>query len=222
MINNVILKGKKDRLSIHLDKDTDFETLKESLKTRIKSAGKFFQESHMAVEFLGKELSEEEENVLLRLLGEEGLKVSYLISDDLPFKEPLFFKSSLIDEGLTKFYKGSLRSGGNLESEGNIVILGDVNPGARVKALGNIVVLGYLNGTAHAGGNEEEGAFIAALRMNPIQLRIGHRIARSPSGDMLATNRIKKDGSLEIAYIKDGKMLIEGLNKKTLENMIKF
>ena len=176
----------------------------------------------MAVEFLGKELSEDEENILLKILGEEGLSVSYLISDDTPPREALFLRKSLIEEGLTKFYKGSLRSGGCLEGEGNIVILGDVNPGAKVKALGNIVVLGYLNGTAHAGGNEEEGAFIAALKMNPIQLRIGQRIARSPNGDMLATNRVKKDGSLEIAYIKDGKILIEGFNKKTLDSMIKF
>jgi len=222
MINHVILKGKKDRLSIHLNEDVDFKTLKESLTLKLRSAGKFFQESHMAVEFLGRDLSEVEENNLLHLIGEEGINISFLLSDDLPFQEPLFLKSTLIDEGVTKFYKGSLRSGGNLESDGNIVILGDVNPGARVKALGNIVVLGYLNGTAHAGGVEEEGAFIAALKMNPIQLRIGQIIARSPNGDMLATNKIKKEGSLEIAYIKDGNMLIEELGKKTLENMIKL
>jgi len=221
-VNNVILKGKKDRLAIHLSKEIDFETLKVSLREKLKSAGKFFTEGSLAIEFLNREMNNQEENDLLELIQGEGIDISCLISSDASKMESSFFKKNLIDEGLTKFYRGSLRSGGNLESEGNIVILGDVNPGARVSAMGNIVVLGYLNGTAHAGGDSEEGAFIAALKMNPIQLRIGHRIARSPSGDMLATNRIKKDGSLEVAYIKEDKMLIESLSKNTLENMIKF
>lgn len=222
MNNNVILKGKKDRLAIHLDRDVDFETLKESLRSKLKSAGKFFQEGDIAIEFVDRDLSEEEENSLLKIISEEGLDISCLISKETSRIETDLFRKSLIDEGLTKFFRGSLRSGGSLESEGNIVILGDVNPGARVRASGNIVVLGYLNGTAHAGGLEEDGAFIAALKMNPIQLRIGQRIARSPNGDMLTTNRIKKGGSLEVAYIKDGNMLIEGFSKKTLENMMKF
>lgn len=221
-MNNVILKGKKDRLAIHLNREVDFETLKVSLREKLKSAGKFFTEGDMAIEFLNREMSNQEENELLEVIQGEGIDISCLISSDTSGVEPSFFKKNLIDEGLTKFYRGSLRSGGNIESEGNIVILGDVNPGARVSAMGNIVILGYLNGTAHAGGDNEEGAFIAALKMNPIQLRIGHRIARSPSGDMLTTNRIKKDGSLEVAYIKEDKMLIETLSKSTLENMIKF
>jgi len=221
-MNNVILKGKKDRLAIHLNKESDFETLKVSLREKLRSAGRFFTNGSMAIEFLSREMNNQEENELLEIIQEEGIDISCLISPENSGAETSFFKKNLIDEGLTKFYRGSLRSGGNLESKGNIVILGDVNPGARVSAMGNIVVLGFLNGTAHAGGESEEGAFIAALKMNPIQLRIGHRIARSPSGDMLATNKIKKDGSLEVAYIKDDKMLIENLNRSTLENMIKF
>ncbi len=221
-MNNVILKGKKDRLAIHLNKELDFETLKASLREKLRSAGKFFANESMAIEFLNREMNNQEENELLGIIQEEGIDISCLISPENPGGEIQIFKKNLIDEGPTKFYRGSLRSGASLESEGNIVILGDVNPGARVSAMGNIVVLGYLNGTAHAGGESEEGAFIAALKMNPIQLRIGHRIARSPSGDMLTTNRIKKDASLEVAYIKDDRMLIEDLSRSTLEDMIKF
>lgn len=221
-MDNVILKGKKDRLVIQLNKDIDFETLKDSLREKLKSAGKFFTNDKMAIEFSVRELSGAEEDLLLEILREEGIDVSCLLSEEVVLNRPSLLKSDLIDNGLTRFYKGSLRSGSSIESEGNIVILGDVNPGAKVEAMGNIVVLGYLNGTAHAGGTSEEGAFIASLKMNPIQLRIGPKIARSPSGDMLTTNRIKKDGSLEVAYIKDEKMVIEDLNKEALNNMIKF
>lgn len=221
-MDNVILKGKRDRLVIQLNKGVDFETLKNSLREKLKSAGKFFTNGEMAIEFLGRELIGGEEDILLKILQEEGIAVSCLLSEEMVVKKSALFNSNLIDNGLTRFYRGSLRSGSSVESEGNIVILGDVNPGAKVKAMGNIVVLGYLNGTAHAGGSSEEGAFIASLKMNPIQLRIGPKIARSPNGDMLATNRIKKNGSLEVAYIKDEKMVIENLSKDTLNNMIKF
>ena len=71
-----------------------------------------------------------------------------------------------------KFYKGTLRSGQVLEAGSSIIILGDVNPGATVVSKGNVVVLGTLKGTIHAGAAGNEGAFVAALNMNPMQIRI--------------------------------------------------
>ena len=62
----------------------------------------------------------------------------------------------------TKFHRGSLRSGQKLETEGSLVILGDVNSGAEVIASDNIVVLGALRGLAHAGAKGNEQAIIAA------------------------------------------------------------
>lgn len=79
-----------------------------------------------------------------------------------------------------RFYKGTLRSGQLLEADTSIVILGDVNPGANVISKGNVVVLGTLKGTVYAGGAGNENSFVAALCMNPVQIRIGDVIARSP------------------------------------------
>lgn len=41
---------------------------------------------------------------------------------------------TLAQEGKALFIGGTLRSGAKLESEGNIVIIGDVNPGSIVRA----------------------------------------------------------------------------------------
>ena len=78
-----------------------------------------------------------------------------------------------------RFYKGTLRSGQVLESETSIIILGDVNPGARVISKGNVVVLGAMKGNAFVGAAGNESAFVAALSMDPMQIRIGDVIARS-------------------------------------------
>ena len=49
------------------------------------------------------------------------------------------------------FYKGTLRSGQVFESDGSVVVLGDVNPGGKVVAKGSVIVLGSLKGNIFAG-----------------------------------------------------------------------
>ena len=78
-----------------------------------------------------------------------------------------------------KFYKGTLRSGQVLESETSIIILGDVNPGATVVSKGNVVVLGTLKGSIYVGAGGNENTFVAALSMDPMQIRIADYIARN-------------------------------------------
>lgn len=87
-----------------------------------------------------------------------------------------------IKEHNTKFYKGNLRNGMSLDFDGSLVILGDVNPGAQVTATGNILILGALKGLAHAGCRGNSEAFVFALHLIPVQLRIGSIITRFPDG----------------------------------------
>ena len=76
----------------------------------------------------------------------------------------------------TKFHRGSLRSGQKMESEGSLVILGDVNSGAEVMASDNIVVLGALRGLAHAGAKGNKQAIISAGLLDTVQIRIANVI----------------------------------------------
>ena len=47
-----------------------------------------------------------------------------------------------------------------LQADGDLVVIGDVNPNGRVVAAGNIYVLGRLKGIAHAGSNgNREGSY---------------------------------------------------------------
>ncbi len=78
------------------------------------------------------------------------------------------------------FYKGTVRSGERISSNGNLCIIGDVNPGAIVSANENIYVWGKLIGIAFAGKSGNKNASIASLYLNPLQLRIADIIAIGP------------------------------------------
>lgn len=82
----------------------------------------------------------------------------------------------------TLYIKKTIRSGQSITSDGNLVIVGDVNPGAEIRAKGDITVWGILGGIAHAGSEGNTQARIRALKMNAIQLRIADIFARRPDG----------------------------------------
>jgi septum site-determining protein MinC len=75
---------------------------------------------------------------------------------------------------------GTLRSGRLIETNGHLVVLGDVNRGAELRAKGDIVIWGELKGIAHAGFPDNTAASIRALRLDALQLRIADVIARRP------------------------------------------
>ncbi len=78
------------------------------------------------------------------------------------------------------FHEGTLRSGEHLEVEGDVLLLGDVNPGASISSTGDVLIFGRLLGTAHAGNSGNINAKIVALELKPLQLRIAEKIARGP------------------------------------------
>jgi len=77
-------------------------------------------------------------------------------------------------------HEGTLRSGERISSNGNLCIIGDVNPGAIVSAKKNIYVWGKLLGIAFAGKSGDKNASISSLYLNPLQLRIADVIAIGP------------------------------------------
>ena len=78
------------------------------------------------------------------------------------------------------FHEGTVRSGDRISSNGNLCIIGDVNPGAIVSAKKNIYVWGKLLGIAFAGKYGDNKASITSLYLNPLQLRIADVIAIGP------------------------------------------
>ena len=112
------------------------------------------------------------------ILSGKSLKInSIYVKEQEVKKKLLLLKSTIKDDVL---HEGTVRSGDRLSSNGNLCIIGDVNPGAIVSAKKNIYVWGKLLGIAFAGKDGDKNASIASLYLKPVQLRIADVIAIGP------------------------------------------
>ena len=214
MSNHVIIKGKNDRLVIALDPDISFLDICDILKTKILEAKDFIGNSRMAIEFSGRTLTNEEENTLIGIITDNSnIVISYIFSkrEDSDEEIDLEHLNPLIEEGKTHFYRGTLRSGSKIESDGNIVVLGDVNPSSIIKARGNVIVLGHLNGTVYAGLGGDDRAFIGAVHFNPIQITIGMKTITDIQNEILDSTRVNRKDKFKVARIRNQEIVVEEL-----------
>lgn len=219
MNNTVIIKGTKSGMTVILDKEVSFEQLLQDVKEKFTESSKFWGNAQMAIQFEGRRLNNDEQRRVIDMIEENSsLKILCVIDNDPKqeekFQKALSDKLNELSAQTGQFYKGTLRSGQVLESEGSIIILGDVNPGGKVIAKGNVVVLGALKGTAYAGISGNECSFVAALEMSPMQIRIADIIARSPDGKKTSLG----SGPM-IAYTEEGNICIQPLNKNIIHDI---
>jgi septum site-determining protein MinC len=100
----------------------------------------------------------------------------------------------------------TLRSGRTVRNNGNVIVIGNVNPGAEIVAGGNVIVWGKLRGRVHAGANGDESAVICALDLAPTQLRIANFITTSPEDK-------RRKPRPETASVRQGRIIAEVWNE---------
>ena len=220
---SVVLKLYKEGMLVSVNKKLSFGELKDTVVEKFKKSENFFKGLTLKVGFMGVELTADESTQLIEAVSETLSCKAVLWENPEPIEKTTeeklnhdltsdqimsnAFKIDVADEN-TKFYTKTIRSGQLLESDGNIVVVGDVNPGAELVATGNIVVMGTVKGTVHAGAKGNREAIVAALNLSPIQLRIANVISRSPDYD------VERGLVPEIAYIRDDKIFIEDFLQK--------
>lgn len=175
MKNCVSINLKKNEILIKLNDDAGQIEIVENLKKKLPELKKLYKDAKTPITVTGKILKNREIDEIQELIKS---KIDVEIEFDMPKSLGLssikkaFDKKIAISE--TKFHRGSLRSGQKLESEGSLVIIGDVNSGAEVMASDNIIVLGALRGLAHAGAKGNKQAIIAAGLVDTVQIRIAN------------------------------------------------
>ncbi|MBO8163826.1 MAG: septum site-determining protein MinC [Brevibacillus sp.] len=200
--SKVTIKGTKDGLVFIMDDTCSFDELLADLREKI-------EHSHQQILTgplirvtlkLGKRYCTPEQlEELTQIIRQKGNLVIHTIDTEVISKEEAYAelsKTNFLIEART------IRSGQVLEFDGDILILGDVNPGGTVKSTGSIYVMGSLRGVAHAGINGDTGKVIASSSLQPTQLRIAEVISRP--GD----EWVNAKGVAEFAYLEDGKMLV--------------
>ncbi|MCI6020808.1 MAG: septum site-determining protein MinC [Clostridia bacterium] len=222
MVNNsVVIKGSKHGIVVVLDDSVSFDELKEAVRDKFSGASKFFDKANMAISFEGRSLNDEQQRQLLDIISEvSDINIVCVIDNDelkdAYFKRAVEAKLDDMAASTGQFYKGTLRSGQILESESSIIILGDVNPGGKVIAKGNVIVLGSLKGNIYAGADGNEDAFVVAIDMEPMQIKIGDVIARCSDGSNSAKSKTHEP---RIAYVDEGNIYIEKLERDVLADI---
>ncbi|MEA4853445.1 MAG: septum site-determining protein MinC [Christensenella sp.] len=229
MQNIITIKGKEDGLEINLDEKSTYPVLREELMVKLKKNKDFFRNSDTKIVFRGKKISKAQQMELSRVFSmdygirdvsfgekEGALKEAELTIEHaaaMPAHKPddFFDEVDLVSnsyfDAQSIFINNTIRSGQRIECEGDIVVIGDVNPGAEVIAGGSIAVFGKLRGLAHAGCSGRTDVCVAAMNMCPKQLRVSGRVVTFPGA------REDVQGA-EIAELKDGKVVIRPVNTR--------
>ena len=195
---------RKDEIVIKLNESATQEQIVEGLKKKLTELKKLYKDEKTPIRVTGKILKNKEIDEIQELIKS---KIDVEIEFDSPKGLGLsnikktFEKEIATSE--TKFHRGSLRSGQRLETEGSLVILGDVNDGAEVIAGENIIVLGDLRGLAHAGAKGNKEAIIAASSIEAPQLRISNIIKEREREEILESTQktyayVDADGKMEL------------------------
>lgn len=175
MKNCVSINLKRNEIVIKISEEAEIKDIIENLKKKLPELKKLYKDEKTPIKVTGKVLKNKEIDEIQILIKE---KIDVEIEFDTPKTLGLhsikktFSKKTEVSE--TKYFRGSLRSGQKMETEGSLVVLGDVNSGAEIVAGDNIIVLGALRGLAHAGAKGNKQAIIAAGILDTVQIRIAN------------------------------------------------
>ncbi len=226
--NPINIKGIRDGLLFTLGSGADDKVLS-ALLTELAAKREFLKGSKVTLDVGSRSFSRTQLTQLLKQFSEDGLELWAVLAERESTRESARqlglatrIPGSATDlEGrhlreimepersaaaappiTSLLLKETIRSGRAIHHEGDVIIIGDVNPGAEIVAGGNVIVWGRLRGLVHAGAFGDHGALICALELNPTQLRIADQIAVAPEGK-------RKNTQPEQAAIRQGQIVAE-------------
>jgi septum site-determining protein MinC len=226
------IKGIKNGILVELSQSEEWTRVTGDLAAQLDAKSTFFKDAKVTVDLGERPVPKDQMHSLKALLDRRGLEIWSVMSSSqttIDAAHALDLKTNVSNTVPTKFggaddathpnrnsqsnteivgssglmVRRTLRAGQKIESDGHVVIFGDVNPSAQVIAGGDVVVWGRLRGNVHAGAHGDEDAIVCALDMQPTQLRIAHHIVTSPPIDK-ARNPLP-----EVALIRDEQIIVE-------------
>ncbi|OOB80041.1 MAG: hypothetical protein BEN19_07030 [Epulopiscium sp. Nuni2H_MBin003] len=211
-MNLVTFKGQADTIIVVLDEIAPFREIAQCFDNKLQEYKSFFKDANIPMKIKGRDLTEQDKQILSEILTKNDINTC------IHCEEQTVNTATKNSQGINTIYSvGILRSGQEVVSVGNAIILGDVNPGAVVKADNNIIIMGNLNGRAYAGLSTScERTFVIAYGMNPEQVGIGEYIANSPK----ASRKYVGFNVPEIAYVNEHRIYVDEVDFKTLQSII--
>lgn len=218
----ITLKSTQEGLEFWIFDADSYPKIKQELEDTLGANRDFYRGTHLPANFFGWEFTDLQKRELSAFLGREyGIYRVHFSDDDAPKQmqeqpkrrgrravsraQEESGQKAAVPESVqgSMFLPKTIRSGQRIECQGDVVVVGDVNPGAEIIATGNIAVFGKLRGLAHAGASGRQDVIIVANYLVPQQIRIGGKIAIIPKN-----RRIEGP---EIVKILDGKIVVDSL-----------
>lgn len=206
---SIVFKGYRSGLALIIPDDGPFEQYLHEIAEHLNKSRNFFAGAKISLQLGSRKLSAEERTQLIQLFQANGLVLRNSSERVSPLPRTAQPRKTVNETNImpTITVKKTLRSGQRIDYEGNVLVMGDINPGAEVIAGGDIIVLGKLRGTVHAGARGDRAVQIFAFQINPVQIRIADVIARG-------NDKVKRSKDLrpEVAKIKDNQIVVEKCN----------
>lgn len=222
MKNLIVMKSFQNGISIHMDAEADFQEILHEIAEKFQNARSFFKDIKVALSLEGRTLSaEEEKEIIYTINANSDVQIICLVGKDEESNRGIIKALKRVEtekeEYNGRFHRGSLLNGQTLETEGSVVIIGNVEKGASIIASKDIIIIGGLYGEAYAGAAGDDSHFVAALKFDPQRCKIGDvkYSGIKEKGGLFAN---KNKFSPQIAYVKNNEIQVENITKELLEN----
>jgi len=218
MKNLIVMKSFQNGISIYMDAEADFKDILEETAVKFQNARAFFRDVKVALSLEGRELTSEEELAMIETITDNSdVQIICLIGKNEESNRGIIKALKRVEtekeEYNGRFHRGSLHAGQTLETEGSVVIIGNVEKDAAVVASKDIVIIGGLFGEAYAGAAGDDSHFVVALKFDPQKCKIAdvrYDGAKEKGGLFANKNKLVP----QIAFVKDNEIQVENITKE--------
>lgn len=202
----ITIRGTKDGLVMKLDEQMGYSELLHEIEQKLTEEG-FDGQAEMTIQLGHRYLTNEQKKDLIQLIEQgQKIRITKVQSEVMTVEEC----NQRLIEKQSETYVGIVRSGQVVRAQGDLVVIGDINPNGRVIAGGNIYVLGRLKGIAHAGANGNRTAVIAASWLEATHLQIDD-VLETMTDELTV---LSTHPEMECAYLHTtGKLVIDRLQE---------
>ena len=197
----VEFKGSKKGIIVNIKRKATFDEIKNSIIDKLESSIGFFNGAKIC-------------SINCEYLSDIQIM---MLKDDISSKFDVEFIEEYNKKEITNFqtkYVTNLRSGENIEFDGDIIVMTDMKSGSQVSATCNVVVMVSVSGFIHAGAHGNKNAYVVAGNLNPKVLQIAGNIAEAPDDENYEEN---KHNIPEIAFVSNDIIVIESYLPKTIK-----
>lgn len=191
---------------MRLDEQMGYPELLQEIEQKLTEEG-FDGQAEMTIQLGHRYLTDEQKKDLIQLIENgQKIRITKVQSEVMTVEEC----NKRLVEKQSETYVGIVRSGQIVRAQGDLVVIGDINPNGRVVAGGNIYVLGRLKGIAHAGANGNRKAVIAASWLEATHLQIDD-VLETMTDELTV---LSDHPEMECAYLHTtGKLVIDRLQE---------